>query len=78
MLSRPLEGHPMSILDAETLPPLVTLDTAAELLSISKDTLRRMISRGEIEAVRIGPRLLRVRTESLFALGTPLVTASAA
>lgn len=38
---------------------------AARLLGISDDTVRRMIRRHELDAVRVGRRLLRVRTESI-------------
>lgn len=40
---------------------LLTLDEAAEMLSLSPRTLSRLLQRGEIPAVRIG-RLVRVRT----------------
>ncbi len=65
----------MSILDTNTLPPLVTLANAAELLDCSPDTVRRMVARGEIRARRVGPRLLRVETASLFDAATPIAAA---
>jgi excisionase family DNA binding protein len=42
-------------------------DTATEL-GLSVDTVRRYIATGRLSAYRIGPRLLRVRRESIDAL----------
>lgn len=49
-----------------------TLDDAADMLRIDKATIRRMITRGEIEAKRFGPRLIRVNLTSLIEAGKPL------
>jgi excisionase family DNA binding protein len=38
----------------------VSLETAAEHLDCHTRTLRRMVARGEVTGVRLGPRLLRV------------------
>ncbi|MFC7789736.1 helix-turn-helix domain-containing protein [Microbacterium sp. MAHUQ-60] len=43
----------------------VSIEAAANLYDVSRDTIRRMISRGEIEAVRFGPRLIRVNIASI-------------
>jgi excisionase family DNA binding protein len=64
------------VLDPTTLPPLITIELAAEVAYCSKDTIRRMITRGEIRARRFGPRMLRVETASLFAAAEPVLTAS--
>ncbi|MCT2041926.1 helix-turn-helix domain-containing protein [Pseudoclavibacter alba] len=53
-------------------PRWVTIPTAADCLKVSTKTIRRMIARGEIEARRIGPRLIRVRMDKLDSLGQPL------
>lgn len=37
-----------------------TISQAATALGVSRDTIRRMITRGEVYAERIGPRLVRV------------------
>ncbi|MDE0545489.1 AlpA family transcriptional regulator [Microbacterium sp. C7(2022)] len=42
-----------------------TMNQAAAALGVSRDTIRRMIARGEIYAERIGPRLVRVDLESI-------------
>lgn len=49
-----------------------TLDDAADMLRIDKATIRRMITRGEIEAKRFGPRLIRVNLTSLINSGKSL------
>ena len=43
---------------------LLRLDEVAERLSVSPSTVRRLIRRGDLKAVRIG-RLLRVRPADL-------------
>lgn len=40
----------------------------AELLNCSAITVRRAILRGDLESVRIGPKLLRVRDQAVQAL----------
>lgn len=45
--------------------PLLSLDQVAEILSCSRDTVRRMIARGEVPATRIGQRLIRIRQSDL-------------
>jgi putative molybdopterin biosynthesis protein len=44
---------------------LLTVEEAAEWLSISKPTIWRIIRRGEIPVVRIGQRTIRLRLEDL-------------
>jgi excisionase family DNA binding protein len=49
----------------------VTLLEAAEYLSVSDDTVRRYVSRGELPAYRLpGGRTLRIRVDDLEALAT--------
>lgn len=50
----------------------VPIDTASEHFSLSRATIRRMITRGEIEARRFGPRLIRVSLISIEKAATPL------
>ncbi|MDP9026435.1 MAG: helix-turn-helix domain-containing protein [Actinomycetota bacterium] len=49
-----------------------TVREAATLFKVSDKTIRRMISRGDIRAERIGPRLIRVDLNSLESIGRPL------
>lgn len=44
---------------------LVSLNDAAEILAISTKTVRRYISEGHLDAVRLGHKTLRVRVESI-------------
>jgi len=41
-------------------------------LNCSDDTVRRMIARGELKAVRIGPRLIRIRRADLLRAMRPV------
>ncbi len=49
-----------------------TIDETAEYLAVSRDTIRRMISRNEIPARRFGRRLIRVDLNALDLSGTPV------
>lgn len=49
-----------------------TMDDAATEIKVDRATIRRMITRGEIEAKRFGPRLIRVNLTSLVDSGRPL------
>lgn len=47
-------------------PPLaLTLDQAADVLGVSKGTVRNLISRGELRIARIAPRSPRVPAREL-------------
>jgi len=51
----------------------ITVQQAAEELQVSTKTIRRMISRGELEAKRVGPRLIRIRSLGEQTIGRELV-----
>lgn len=53
-------------------PELVGLQEAADWCDVSYRTIRRWIADGTINAVRVGPRLLKVRTDDLDALLRPV------
>ena len=44
---------------------LVSIIVAAEILGISARTVRRLIAAGELDAVRVGRRTIRIKTESI-------------
>jgi excisionase family DNA binding protein len=44
---------------------LVTLTEAADLLAVSVKTVRRYIAAGDLDAVRLGRKTIRIKTESL-------------
>lgn len=50
---------------ATTTRRLVPLPEAAEILAVSTKTVRRYIAAGELDAVRLGRRTIRVRAESI-------------
>lgn len=49
-----------------------SITEAAQHFGVSPDTIRRMISRGEIDGRRFGPRLIRVRLEDVIRAAKPL------
>ena len=51
--------------------PLVRVQEACALLSVNEKTLRLMISRGTLDAVRLGPKTTRFRKEDIDNLVTP-------
>lgn len=57
-----------------TLPDPTTLNVpeAAARLGVDAKTIRRMITRGDLPARRVGPRLIRIRVADLDAVGSPL------
>ncbi len=60
--------------------PLLSIPETAEWLGVSVATVRRMIARGEIPALRIGPRLVRIDPDDVkkFAPVTPTAAYRAA
>jgi excisionase family DNA binding protein len=60
------------VVPTEAKETWVTLQYAADYIRVNVVTIRRMITRGEIEAKRFGPRLIRVAKSSLDAIGAPL------
>lgn len=49
-------------------PHLVTVNEAAECVSVSPRTIRRWISKGMIPGHRLGPRLIRVNLDDVYGL----------
>ncbi|MGX1702551.1 helix-turn-helix domain-containing protein [Microbacterium sp. NPDC055357] len=50
----------------------LTVEQAAQAKQVSTKTIRRAIARGELEARRYGPRLIRISASSLALWGKPL------
>jgi excisionase family DNA binding protein len=44
---------------------LVSITEAAEILGVSTKTVRRAIAAGDLEAVRLGRRTIRIKAESI-------------
>lgn len=55
----------------------ITIAQAADLMSVSTKTVRRLISRGQLPARRIGSRMIRIDAADLDALGRNLTVAHA-
>lgn len=44
---------------------LITIADAAEELAVCPRTIRRYIATGQLQAIRLGPRSIRVRVDSI-------------
>jgi excisionase family DNA binding protein len=55
---------------SETISDYFTIAQTAEKLQVSSNTIRNLITRGDLKAERIG-RIIRIRKENLDALLTP-------
>jgi excisionase family DNA binding protein len=58
--------------DLTPLPPLITIKRTATHLDCSQRHVRRLIASGDLEARRVGKRLIRVSRESLLKFGEPV------
>jgi excisionase family DNA binding protein len=52
--------------EADTLPQVVTVKKAAELLSVHQNTIRKLIAVGDLQEIRAG-RIVRVPVSSIEA-----------
>lgn len=50
----------------------ITTGELAQTMKVSERTIRRMIARGEIEARRFGPRMIRVNRATALNAAKPL------
>lgn len=53
-------------------PELIGLQEAADYCDVSYRTIRRWISTGRLNAVRVGPRLLKVNRSEVAGLSQPV------
>ena len=44
---------------------LVSITATSEILGVSAKTVRRLVAAGDLDAVRVGRRTIRIRTESI-------------
>jgi excisionase family DNA binding protein len=49
----------------EKLDSLLDYQSAAERLNVSESTIKRLVGRGELQAVRVGQRALRIEPATL-------------
>ena len=61
--------------DTTPITTYLTISQVAEALTCSPDTVRRLIAKGEMRAVRFG-RLIRVATSEVTRAGRPVTTLS--
>lgn len=59
----------------QTTNRYLTIDQTADAAGVTPKTVRRWIAAGILPAVRLGPRLVRIREDDLSALGQPLTVA---
>jgi len=55
----------------QATPQLITIQAASELLNVHPNTIRNLIYRGELQAERIGARIIRLHKSDVQALLTP-------
>jgi excisionase family DNA binding protein len=58
-------GATMAAATAISTRRLVSLTEAAEILGLSTKTIRRYIAAGDLDAVRLGRRVIRIKAESI-------------
>lgn len=54
---------------------LLTIEEAADYTALSTRTIRRRISAGDLPAIRVGPRSIRIRHDDLEQLLRPIPNA---
>jgi len=59
------EENPVVRGEAGGHPKMYTVQEVAEILHVSPRTVRRLIERGELQAVRISKRLIRILEQDL-------------
>jgi excisionase family DNA binding protein len=72
--SVPMPGNPgrsNKLAQRGSAPQLIGVPEAAERCGVHYRTMRRWISEGRINAVRVGPKLLKIDTDDLAALLQP-------
>jgi excisionase family DNA binding protein len=53
------------------LPPILSTRQCADYAGVDIKSIYRLIEKGDLPAVRFGPRCMRIRREDLLALLTP-------
>ncbi|MCC7353337.1 MAG: helix-turn-helix domain-containing protein [Anaerolineae bacterium] len=66
-------AQPRELIENLTDTELVTIEEAARLLRISPVTVWRMIKSGDLPALRIGRKTLRIRKSDLLAIIQPAI-----
>jgi excisionase family DNA binding protein len=58
--------------DKQVPPAFLGIPEAATYLGVAEKTVRRLISRGELPAYRLGSRVIKIRVTDLETVLTPL------
>ena len=56
---------PRRHVSADQLPELVTYAEAERLLGVKRSTVYRLVRRGDLEAIAITPKAIRIRVDSI-------------
>ena len=56
-----------------TIGELLTIEQTADVLGLHANTIRNLIRRGDLKAVRIGARIIRVNATDVAAILAPVV-----
>lgn len=57
--------------DHSEAPEVMSINEAAEYWNLHPNTIRKLIMNGELQAIRLGARIIRIKSEDLVALFTP-------
>ena len=61
--------------ERRAVPVYLSLEEAADVMSVSSKTIRRWIAAGTLPAYRCGKRAIRIRVEDLESAPKPIPTA---
>jgi excisionase family DNA binding protein len=60
--------HQAAHVKRRTVDKLLTIDEAADRVGVSPVTIRRRIDAGDVDAVRVGPKLVKLRESAVDSL----------
>jgi excisionase family DNA binding protein len=63
-----------TVTDRRPSPQFITVAEAAEELRVTERFIRKVIATGDLRAVKVGGRLVRIRRDDLEALLRPVIT----
>lgn len=77
-LSKPVSPGPEITWSVSPGDRYLSMETVAERLEMSVRSVRRLVASGDLRAVRIGKRALRIRERDVEAILRPIPTAGGA
>jgi excisionase family DNA binding protein len=64
-------------MEPEQQPPdFLSINEAARRLGVNPKTARKLVETGELPAVRLGERLIRIPTDAVSRVGVPMAPAA--